>query len=78
MATIDTPFGQVHYRVAGPDDSAAPPVVFVHGFLVNHELWTGVADALAAQGIRSYAPDLPLGLAPDRTRRRPLPRTWRG
>ncbi|VXB77978.1 alpha/beta fold hydrolase [Aeromicrobium sp. 9AM] len=64
MATIDTPFGHVHYRVAGPDDSAAPPVVFVHGFLVNHELWTGVADALAAQGIRSYAPDLPLGSHP--------------
>jgi pimeloyl-ACP methyl ester carboxylesterase len=33
----------------------------VHGFLVNGELWTGVADALAARGVRSYALDLPLG-----------------
>jgi pimeloyl-ACP methyl ester carboxylesterase len=64
MATIDTPFGQVSYRVAGPDDSDAPPVVFVHGLLVNHELWTGVADRLAEHGIRSYAPDLPIGSHP--------------
>ncbi len=64
MATIDTPLGQVQYRVAGPDDSAAPPVVFVHGFLVNHELWTGVADALAAQGIRSLRPRPPARLTP--------------
>ena len=51
---------------ASPDrtDSAAPPVVFVHGLLVNGELWTAVAEALAAQGIRSYAPDLPLGAHP--------------
>jgi pimeloyl-ACP methyl ester carboxylesterase len=64
MPTIDTPHGTIHYRVAGPADSTAPPVVFVHGLLVNGELWTGVADALAAQGIRSYAPDLPLGAHP--------------
>lgn len=64
MATIDTPFGEVNYRVAGPEDSEAPPVVFVHGLLVNHELWTGVADRLAAEGIRSYAPDLPIGSHP--------------
>lgn len=61
MPTIDLPQGQVSYRAAGPADSTAAPVVFVHGLLVNGELWTGVADALAAQGIRSYAPDLPLG-----------------
>jgi pimeloyl-ACP methyl ester carboxylesterase len=70
MPTIDTPHGTVHYRAAGPEASTAPPVVFVHGLLVNGELGTAVADALAAQGIRSYAPDLPLGahpvaLAPD-------------
>ncbi len=64
MATIDTAFGQINYRVAGPEDSGAPPVVFVHGLLVNHELWTGVADRLAVHGIRSYAPDLPLGSHP--------------
>ena len=45
-------------------------MVFVHGFLVNGTLWTRTADALAAAGVRSYAPDWPLGshsiaLAPD-------------
>ncbi|AGZ39035.1 alpha/beta fold hydrolase [Actinoplanes friuliensis] len=61
MATIDIPEGRVEYRAAGPDNSTAPPVVFVHGLLVNAELWTRVADTLADRGIRSYAPDLPLG-----------------
>jgi pimeloyl-ACP methyl ester carboxylesterase len=61
MPTIDLPQGRIHYRVAGPTDGGAPPVVFVHGLLVNAELWSGVAWALAEQGIRSYAPDLPLG-----------------
>jgi pimeloyl-ACP methyl ester carboxylesterase len=65
MPTIDLPQGTIHYRAAGPDDDGdAPPVVFVHGFLVDHDLWTGVADRLAAEGIRSYAPDLPLGSHP--------------
>jgi pimeloyl-ACP methyl ester carboxylesterase len=61
MPTVDLPQGRVSYRVAGPADSTLPPVVFVHGILVNGELWTGVAAALAERGIRSYAPDLPLG-----------------
>jgi pimeloyl-ACP methyl ester carboxylesterase len=41
--------------------AAGPPVVFVHGLLVSATLWTRAADALAARGVRSYAPDLPLG-----------------
>jgi pimeloyl-ACP methyl ester carboxylesterase len=61
METIDLPQGTIAYRTAGPASSDAPPVVFVHGFLVNHELWDGVGDRLAAEGIRSYSPDLPLG-----------------
>jgi pimeloyl-ACP methyl ester carboxylesterase len=64
MPTIELSQGPVHYRVAGPEDSTKPPVVLVHGLLVNSELWTGVAEALAAQGIRSYSPDLPLGAHP--------------
>lgn len=64
MPTVDVPQGRINYRVAGPADSGRPPVVFVHGLLVNGELWTGVGEALAAQGIRSYAPDLPLGAHP--------------
>jgi pimeloyl-ACP methyl ester carboxylesterase len=61
MTRIDLPHGAVRYRIAGPQDSASPPVVFVHGFLVNGSLWTQTADALAAAGLRSYAPDWPLG-----------------
>ena len=61
MPTIDLPHGTINYRVAGPDHSVHPPVVFVHGLLVNGELWSGVAAELADHGIRSYAPDWPLG-----------------
>ncbi|HKA83315.1 MAG TPA: alpha/beta fold hydrolase [Acidimicrobiales bacterium] len=61
MPTIDLPHGAVNYRVAGPEDSTSPPVVFVHGFLADGALWSGVADLLAARGVRSYAPDWPLG-----------------
>lgn len=61
MPIIDLPKGRVQYRLAGPANSAGPPVVFVHGLLVNCELWTGVADELAARGVRSYSLDLPLG-----------------
>src|SRR4051812_6232730 len=64
MPMVDLPQGRVSYRAAGPPDSALPPVVFVHGIMVNGELWTGVAEVLAARGIRSYAPDLPLGAHP--------------
>ncbi len=60
MPIIEVPQGRIDYRVAGPE-SDAPPVVFVHGLLVDAQLWTGVADRLAAAGIRSYAPTLPLG-----------------
>ncbi len=47
MPIIDLPHGRIHYRLAGPDNSAAPAVVLVHGLLVNSELWMGAADALA-------------------------------
>jgi pimeloyl-ACP methyl ester carboxylesterase len=65
---INLPQGQIRYRLAGPGNTTAPPVVFVHGLLVNSELWTGVADSLAASGVRSYAPDLPLGSHPQSLR----------
>ncbi len=53
-ATID-------YRVLGPDDSPHPPVLFVHGILVDHRLWVKVAEELARNGFRCVLPDLPLG-----------------
>jgi pimeloyl-ACP methyl ester carboxylesterase len=67
LAHVDLPQGTVDYRVAGPAASPRPPVVFVHGLLVDARLWEPVAARLAADGIRSYAPTLPLG-----SHRRPM------
>ncbi len=54
QATID-------YRVLGPDDSPHPPVVFVHGVLVDNRLWDPVAEGLARLGFKCYLPNWPLG-----------------
>ncbi len=54
QATID-------YRVLGPEDSPHPPVLFVHGILVDHRLWLTVAEGLARRGFRCILPDWPLG-----------------
>jgi len=54
QATID-------YRVLGPEDSPHPPVLFVHGILVDSRLWDRVAEGLARQGFRCYLPNWPLG-----------------
>ena len=64
LERVDLPQGTITYRVAGPADSAAPPVVFVHGLLVDNQLWTRVADVLADRGVRSYAPNWPTGSHP--------------
>jgi len=61
MPTLTTSAGSLHYRVAGPDDTDLPPVVFVHGFLVDATLWDRVAAQLATAGVRSYLVDWPLG-----------------
>jgi pimeloyl-ACP methyl ester carboxylesterase len=47
--------GTVRFR----DEGAGPPVVFVHGLLVDGRLWEPVADLL--DGFRRIVPDLPLG-----------------
>jgi pimeloyl-ACP methyl ester carboxylesterase len=60
----DLPQGRLAYRAAGPAASSHPPVVFVHGLLVDARLWEPVANRLATEGIRSYAPTLPLGSHP--------------
>ncbi len=54
QATID-------YRVFGPEDSGHPPVLFVHGILVDSRLWDRVAEGLARRGFRCYLPNWPLG-----------------
>lgn len=61
ITTVKLAEGDIEVHVAGPPDAAGPPVVFVHGFLVNATLWSKVAALLADHGVRSYAPDLPLG-----------------
>jgi len=53
-ATID-------YRVLGPEDSPHPPVLFVHGILVDEHLWDRVAEGLASKGFRCILPTWPLG-----------------
>jgi len=55
--TITLPAGPLRYRDLG----AGPPVVFVHGLLVNGDLWRDVAPAVAAAGYRCLTPDWPLG-----------------
>jgi pimeloyl-ACP methyl ester carboxylesterase len=48
--------GTIRYREAGE----GPPIVFVHGYLVDGRLWDGVVDRLADR-FRCIAPDWPIG-----------------
>jgi pimeloyl-ACP methyl ester carboxylesterase len=50
--------GPIHVSELGPSDGV--PLVFLHGVLVNAELWMGVAERLSAQH-RCILLDLPLG-----------------
>jgi len=52
---IDLPAGRIRYREAGE----GPPIVFVHGYLVDGRLWEGVVDRLADR-FRCIAPDWPI------------------
>ncbi|HKN96945.1 MAG TPA: alpha/beta hydrolase [Pseudonocardiaceae bacterium] len=62
--TIDLPSGRLDYHERG----SGPAVVFVHGLLVNADLWRNVVPAVADAGYRCLAPDWPLG-----AHRRPMP-----
>jgi pimeloyl-ACP methyl ester carboxylesterase len=61
MAEVTLDQTTIEYRVLGPEDSPYPPVLFVHGILVNHKLWVNVAEELARKGFRCILPDWPLG-----------------
>lgn len=61
MPTVDVSAATIEYRESGPKDSAYPPVVFVHGALVDSRLWDAVAAELATRGFRCLQLDLPLG-----------------
>ena len=54
---VDLRSGTLRYGEQGD----GPPVVFVHGLLVNSNLWRHVAPAVAAAGFRCLTPDWPLG-----------------
>lgn len=54
--TIELPQGTLGYREAG----SGPPLVFVHGLLVNANLWRKVVEQLAPD-FRCVALELPLG-----------------
>jgi pimeloyl-ACP methyl ester carboxylesterase len=70
MIEVPTRVGPVPVRVTGE----GPPVLAVHGLLVDGRLWDAVADLLAPHA-RLIAPDLPLGAhrraVPDRARLTP-------
>ena len=55
--TLQLPQGPVHVR---DDGGEGPPVVFVHGLLVDSRLWDDTAAALRGR-VRCIQPDLPLG-----------------
>jgi pimeloyl-ACP methyl ester carboxylesterase len=54
---VRLPQGEVRYFERGSGE----PVVFVHGLLVNAELWRSVVPGVAEAGFRCLAPDWPLG-----------------
>ena len=53
---VSLPQGTIRYRERGTGD----PIVFIHGALVNADLWRKVVPLLAPD-FRCIAPDLPLG-----------------
>ena len=54
---IELSAGRLRYREVG----SGPPVVFVHGLLVNGDLWRKVVPVVAGAGYRCLIPDWPLG-----------------
>ncbi|MBB5913151.1 pimeloyl-ACP methyl ester carboxylesterase [Nocardia transvalensis] len=53
----DLPGARIRYH----DTGSGAPVVFVHGLLVNADLWRDVVPGVAAAGHRCLTPDLPFG-----------------
>jgi pimeloyl-ACP methyl ester carboxylesterase len=61
MAELALKQATIEYEQFGPQDSAHPPVLFVHGILVDGRLWRGVAENLGRRGFRCIVPTWPLG-----------------
>jgi pimeloyl-ACP methyl ester carboxylesterase len=58
--SVKLPQGNIHYREYGD----GPPIVFVHGLLVNGLLWRKVTPLLE-ENFRCIVPELPLGSHPE-------------
>lgn len=56
MPEIELSQGTIHYREQG----SGPPVLLIHGALVNGSVWEALVAPLA-RNHRCIAPDLPLG-----------------
>ena len=56
MPQVALAHATIDYRVLGPEDSPHPPVVFVHGVLVDSRLWDRVAEGLAGRGSVATCP----------------------
>ena len=61
MAQLALKQATIEYQEFGPRDSTYPPVLFVHGILVDGRLWRDVAENLGRRGFRCIVPTLPLG-----------------
>jgi len=61
MAELALSQATIEYQEFGPEESAHPPVLFVHGILVDGQLWREVAEKLGRRGYRCIVPTLPLG-----------------
>ncbi|MFD0364097.1 alpha/beta fold hydrolase [Nocardia sp. GCM10030253] len=59
MPEVDIAAGRIHYVERGD----GPPVVLLHGLLMNHTVWDKVIDLLPS-GFHYVLPDLPLGAHP--------------
>ena len=56
-STCELPQGPIRYVEQGEGE----PVLFVHGFAVDGQLWSAVAARLAAAGLRCIVPTWPFG-----------------
>jgi pimeloyl-ACP methyl ester carboxylesterase len=65
MPEIQLSQGTIHYRehASGTAGVGGPPILLVHGLLVNGTIWDRVTPLLAANA-RCIVPDLPLGSHP--------------
>ena len=59
MPSVQLEQGTIHYEEAGPPSGR--PVVCVAGYLAGGDLWSELAERLAARGMRVLMPTWPMG-----------------